>query len=152
LYDGSPAHPGPDRLWRIASDEQVAALGVSPGFLLASIQAGLEPGRDLDLGRLEIIGVTGASATAPPYHWVAEQVGDRVQVSSITGGTDVVTAFAGSMPNTPVWPGEISGPCLGVALEAWDDTGQPVHGEVGELVVTKPMPSMPVCFWNDPDG
>lgn len=152
LYDGSPAHPGPDRLWRIASDEQVAALGVSPGFLLASIQAGLEPGRDLDLGRLEIIGVTGAPATAPLYHWVAEHVGDRVQVSSITGGTDVVTAFAGSMPNTPVWPGEISGPCLGVALEAWDDTGQPVHGEVGELVVTKPMPSMPVCFWNDPDG
>ena len=151
LYDGSPAHPGPDRLWRIAEQERVSILGVSPGYLLGSGQADLWPGRDLDLSHLRTIGVTGAPVTESSYLWVAEHVG-RVQVASTTGGTDVVAGFAGSAPNTPVWPGEISAPNLGVALEAWNADGHPVVGEVGELVVTRPMPSMPVSFWNDPDG
>lgn len=152
LYDGSPGHPGPDRLWRIAAEEQVAFLGVSPGYLLAGAQADLHPGRDLDLTALRTIGATGAPVPATAYTWVHEQVGARVQLASTTGGTDVVSGFAGSAPNLPVWPGEISAPCLGVALQSWDPDGNPVVGEVGELVVTRPMPSMPVCFWNDPGG
>lgn len=152
LYDGSPTHPAPDRLWTIAADEHVDFLGVSPGYLVGSALADLWPGRDLDLTGLRTVGATGAPVTAASYHWVAERVGSAVQLSSSTGGTDVVGGFAGSTPTTPVWPGEISAPALGVALESWGPDGRPVVGEVGELVVTRPMPSMPVCFWDDPDG
>jgi acetoacetyl-CoA synthetase len=152
LYDGSPTYPEPQRLWRIAADQRVAALGLSPGYLLASEKAGLEPGLDLDLGSLRIIGCTGAPLPAGPYRWVHDHVGSEVQLASTSGGTDIVGAFAGSAPTTPVWPGEISAPNLGVALEAWDADGEPVIGQVGELVVTEPMPSMPLYFWNDPTG
>jgi acetoacetyl-CoA synthetase len=152
LYDGSPGYPDAARLWQIAADQRVAVLGVSPGYLLACAKAGLRPGRDLDLGRLRTLGSTGSPLTAPSYYWVRDAVGPRVQVASGSGGTDVASGFAGSAPTTDVWPGEISAPNLGVALEAWDDAGRPVIGQVGELVVTKPMPSMPIYFWNDPDG
>lgn len=152
LYDGSPSHPGPDRLWRIAADERVAMLGVSPGYLLAGAQADLQPGRDLDLSALRVIGVTGAPVSPASYDWVRERVSAQVQVQSTSGGTDVVAAFAGAAPSTPVWRGEMSGPSLGVALAAWDAGGQPLVDQVGELVVTRPMPSMPLYFWNDPDG
>jgi acetoacetyl-CoA synthetase len=151
LYDGSPAFPGPGRLWQIAAEHRVSVLGVSPGYLLACAKAAVEPAA-LDLRSLRVVGSTGAPLPAACYHWVAEHVGSTVQLASTTGGTDVVSGFAGSAPNTPVWPGEISAPLLGVALEAWDTDGKPVLGHVGELVVTRPMPSMPVGFWNDPDG
>jgi acetoacetyl-CoA synthetase len=152
LYDGSPGYPDAARLWQIAADQRVAVLGVSPGYLLACAKAGLRPGRDLNLGQLRTLGSTGSPLTAPSYHWVRDAVGPWVQVASGSGGTDVASGFAGSAPTTDVWAGEISVPNLGVALEAWDDAGQPVIGQVGELVVTKPMPSMPLYFWNDPDG
>jgi acetoacetyl-CoA synthetase len=151
LYDGSPAHPDPARLWRIAAEHRVSFLGVSPGYLLAGAKADLHPGRDLDLTALRTIGSTGAPLPASAYPWVRDAVGPRVQLASTSGGTDVVGGFAGSAPTTPVWVGEISAPMLGVALQAWDADGHPVVGEVGELVVTEPMPSMPLCFWNDPD-
>ncbi|WP_063062944.1 acetoacetate--CoA ligase [Nocardia sienata] len=151
-YDGSPGFPGPGRLWEIAAKYRVGVLGVSPGYLLGCAKAGLEPGRDLDLGGLRIVGSTGAPLPEQSYFWVRDHVGAGVQVASVTGGTDVVSGFAGSAPSTPVWAGEISAPLLGVALQAWDGDGEPVVGEVGELVVTRPMPSMPVFFWNDPDG
>jgi acetoacetyl-CoA synthetase len=152
LYDGSPGYPDAGRLWQIAADQRVAVLGVSPGYLLGCAKAGLRPGRDLDLSRLRTLGSTGSPLTAASYHWVRDAVGPAVQVASSSGGTDVASGFAGSAPTTDVWAGEISAPHLGVALAAWDETGQPVTGQVGELVVTKPMPSMPLCFWNDPDG
>jgi len=152
VYDGSPAYPGPQRLWEIAAEHRVAVLGVSPGYLLGCAKAALDPGRDLDLGALRVLGSTGAPLPADSYVWVRDHVSPRVQVASTSGGTDVVSGFAGSAPTTPIWPGEISAPLLGVALEAWDSEGHPVVGEVGELVVTRPMPSMPVFFWNDPDG
>jgi len=152
LYDGSPAYPDPQRLWQLAAEHRVAFLGVSPGYLLAGAKAGLQPGRDLDLSALRTLGVTGSPLTAASYYWVRDAVGPHVQVASSSGGTDVASGFAGSAPTTPIWPGEISAPLLGVALAAWDAAGQPVTGEVGELVVTKPMPSMPLYFWNDPDG
>ena len=151
LYDGSPTYPDPLRLWQIAAEQQVAVLGVSPGYLLASTKANLHPGRDLDLSALRSIGATGAPVSAQSYHWVHDEIGPRVQLASVSGGTDVVSGFAGSAPNTQVWPGEISAPLLGVAVQAWNQDGQPVTGEVGELVITKPMPSMPLYFWNDPD-
>ena len=152
LYDGSPSFPDPMRLWRVAAGHHAAVLGVSPGYLTASGKAGLRPGAELDLSRLRTLGVTGAPLTAAPYYWVREHVGPRVQTASSSGGTDVASGFAGSSPTTPVWPGEISAPLLGVALESWDDQGRPRVGQVGELVVTRPMPSMPLCFWDDPDG
>ncbi|NYI77694.1 acetoacetate--CoA ligase [Nocardioides panzhihuensis] len=152
LYDGSPSYPDTARLWQVAAAEQVAMLGVSPGYLLASAKAGLQPGRELDLRALRTIGATGAPLSAASYQWVHDAVGPSIQLASTSGGTDVVGGFAGSAPTTPVWAGEISAPNLGVALEAWNEAGQPVVGEVGELVVTKPMPSMPLYFWNDPDG
>jgi len=152
LYDGSPGYPDATRLWQIAADQRVGMLGVSPGYLLACAKAGISPGRDLDLGRLRTLGSTGSPLTAASYHWVRDAVGPRVQVASGSGGTDVASGFAGSAPTTDVWAGEISAPNLGVALAAWNDAGQPVTGQVGELVVTRPMPSMPLYFWNDPDG
>jgi len=152
LYDGSPGYPDAGRLWQIAADQRVAVLGVSPGYLLGCAKAGLRPGRDLDLSRLATLGCTGSPLTAASYHWVRDNVGPDIQVASSSGGTDVASGFAGSAPTTDVWPGEISAPQLGVALEAWNEAGQPVIGQVGELVVTKPMPSMPLRFWNDPDG
>ncbi|MFD5625211.1 acetoacetate--CoA ligase [Streptomyces sp. NPDC127072] len=152
LYDGSPVHPAPGRLWQLAAEHRAVLLGVSPGYLHGSALAGVAPGREHDLSSLRVLGSTGAPLAAEPYVWVRDNVGARVQVVSVTGGTDVVSAFAGSAPTTPVWAGEISAPALGVAVDSWDAEGRSVVGEVGELVVTRPMPSMPLYFWNDPDG
>ena len=127
-------------------------LGVSPGIFLAGMKAGLEPGNEFDLSALRTIGATGAPVPAHCFPWVRDAVGERVQLASTSGGTDVVSGFAGSAPNAPIWAGELSRPVLGVALESWDDSGQPLIDEVGEMVITAPMPSMPVKFWNDPDG
>src|SRR5690625_3771596 len=151
LYDGSPVHPGPGRLWEIAAEHRVAMLGTSPGYLIASMKAGLEPARDQDLSVLQTIGCTGAPLPPQCYFWVRDHVGDRLQVCATSGGTDVVSGFAGAAPNTAIWPGEISAPLLGVALAAWSDQAEPVVDRVGELVVTQPMPTMPIYFWDDPD-
>lgn len=149
-YDGSPTYPNTRRLFDIAAQYRVDTLGVSPGYLASCAKADLHPARDLDLSNLNVIGSTGAPLPPALYGWVRDRVGARVQLVSTSGGTDVVSAFAGSAPTTPVWAGEISAPSLGVALESWDDEGQRLIGQVGELVITKPMPSMPVCFWDDP--
>ncbi|PCC18673.1 acetoacetate--CoA ligase [Brevibacterium aurantiacum] len=151
-FDGSPLYPGPGRLWEIAADTEANVLGVSPGIFLAGMKAGIEPGKEFDLTALRTIGATGAPVPANCFPWVRDAVGERVQLASTSGGTDVVSGFAGSAPNCPIWAGELSRPVLGVALESWDDSGQPLIGEVGEMVITAPMPSMPVKFWNDPDG
>ncbi|WP_413336749.1 acetoacetate--CoA ligase [Brevibacterium sp. GP-SGM9] len=151
-FDGCPLYPGAGRLWEIAADTQANVLGLSPGILLAGMKAGLEPGREYDLTNLRLIGATGAPVPANCFPWVRDAIGERVQLASTSGGTDVVSGFAGSAPNLEVWAGELSAPNLGVALESWDDSGHPLIGEVGEMVITAPMPSMPVKFWNDPDG
>ncbi|WP_193070101.1 acetoacetate--CoA ligase [Brevibacterium aurantiacum] len=151
-FDGSPLYPGPRRLWEIAAETEANVLGVSPGIFLAGMKAGLKPGEELDLSPLRTIGATGAPVPAHCFPWVRDAVGDRVQLASTSGGTDVVSGFAGSAPNLEVWAGELSGPVLGVALQSWDDDGEPLIDEVGEMVITEPMPSMPVKFWNDPDG
>ena len=110
------------------------------------------PRKDHDLSALRTVGITGSSLPPSSSLWLRDNVGEQVQVASISGGTDVVSAFIGGVRTVPVWPGELSAPYLGVALDAWDESGKPVRGEVGELVITKPMPSMPIAFWNDADG
>ncbi|WP_194816003.1 acetoacetate--CoA ligase [Nocardia sp. XZ_19_385] len=151
-YDGSPTHASPDALWRMASEVRATVLGTSPGYVLACIKAGAIPRTDHDLTALRTVGITGSALPPSTALWLGENIGAHVQVSSISGGTDVVSAFIGGVRTVPVWPGELSAPYLGAALDAFDPEGKPVRGEVGELVITKPMPSMPIRFWNDPDG
>ncbi|MFI9401531.1 acetoacetate--CoA ligase [Nocardia sp. NPDC052316] len=151
-YDGSPTYPAPDALWRIAAETGTTMLGTSPGYVLACIKAGAVPRTEHDLSALRAVGITGASLPTSSALWLGENTGDHVQVNSISGGTDVVSAFLGGVRTVPAWPGELSARFLGAAIEAFDGTGRPVRGEVGELVITEPMPSMPVRFWHDADG
>ncbi|SCZ14944.1 acetoacetyl-CoA synthetase [Streptomyces sp. 136MFCol5.1] len=151
-YDGSPAPEArPDILWELADRHKVTVFGTSPQYLLAVAKLGIEPSVH-DVSAIRVIGSTGSALPASAYPWVRDHVGAGIQLASTSGGTDVVSAFAGSAPTTPVWAGELSAPNLGVALAAYDATGTPVLDQVGELVVTRPMPSMPLYFWNDPDG
>ncbi|MEV5787738.1 acetoacetate--CoA ligase [Streptomyces sp. NPDC052287] len=151
-YDGSPAPQArPDILWELAARHKVTLFGTSPQYLLAMAKLGIEPSVH-DLSAIRVIGCTGSALPASAYSWVRDHVGAGIQLASSSGGTDVVSAFAGSATTTPVWEGELSAPSLGVALAAYGETGTPVLDQVGELVVTRPMPSMPLYFWNDPDG
>ncbi|MPY55998.1 acetoacetate--CoA ligase [Streptomyces spongiae] len=151
-YDGSPApSTRPDVLWELAARHRVSVFGTSPQYLLGMAKFGIDPSAH-DLSSVRGIGCTGSTLPASAYPWTRDHVGPRVQLASTSGGTDVVSGFAGSAPNTAVWPGELSAPYLGVALAAYDEEGLPVVGRVGELVITRPMPSMPLYFWNDPDG
>ncbi|MFF3415936.1 acetoacetate--CoA ligase [Streptomyces sp. NPDC002698] len=151
-YDGSPAPLAqPDILWRLASRHRVTVFGTSPQYLLGMAKSGIDPAVH-DLSSVRVVGCTGSALPASAYPWVRDHVGEGVLLASTSGGTDIVSGFAGSAPNTPVWAGELSAPHLGVALAAYDTEGLPVTSQVGELVVTRPMPSMPLYFWNDPDG
>ncbi|MFE2098799.1 acetoacetate--CoA ligase [Streptomyces sp. NPDC059468] len=151
-YDGSPAPVArPDVLWELAARHKITVFGTSPQYLLAMAKLGVEPSVH-DLSAIRVVGCTGSALPASAYPWVRDHVGAGVQLASTSGGTDVVSGFAGSAPTTPVWAGELSAPNLGVALAAYDGAGRPVVDQVGELVVTRPMPSMPLYFWNDPDG
>ncbi|MDI2124749.1 acetoacetate--CoA ligase [Yinghuangia seranimata] len=152
LYDGNPGRPHANRLWELAAEHRVTVLGTSPAYLGACQRTGVRLADAHDLSELRLVGATGSPVPAASYHWIHEQFGGRVPLVSVSGGTDVVTGLAGWAPNLPIWPGEISAPALGVALDAYDDAGKPVRGDVGELVVTAPMPTMPLYFWNDPDG
>ncbi|MCT7657887.1 acetoacetate--CoA ligase [Mycobacterium deserti] len=151
-YDGSPNHPKPDMLWDIAARVGATVLGTSPGYVLGCAKAGAVPRKEHDLSALRLVGITGSSLPPSSSLWLSDNVGEHIQVASISGGTDVVSAFIGGVRTVPVWPGELSAPYLGCALDSWDESGSSVRGEVGELVITKPMPSMPVAFWNDADG
>ncbi len=153
LFDGRPTSPGPDALWRVVADLGVTVFGTSPAYLEASERAGLEPGHDLDLSAVRLIGATGSVLPASANAWVREHVGERIQLGSMSGGTDIVGIFVASAPTTPVVDGEISAVALGVSLQVWDAAGEPVApGDPGEMVITEPMPSMPLRFWDDPDG
>jgi acetoacetyl-CoA synthetase len=152
LYDGSPAHPDLMRLWHLASETATTCFGTSAPFLMACRKAGLGPGREVDLSRLRSIGSTGAPLPAEGFRYVYEAIGSDLQLASVSGGTDVCTAFVGASPLVPVWEGEISCRHLGCRVEAFDPNGHSLIGEQGELVITAPMPSMPTGFWNDPEG
>jgi acetoacetyl-CoA synthetase len=152
LYDGSPVYPDTGALWRLAEAEGITYFGTSAPFIQACRKAGLRPGVELDLTALRAIGSTGAPLAPEGFRWITEEIGPHVQICSVSGGTDLCTAFVGSAPDVPVWEGEISCRALGAAVVALDEAGAELHDEVGELVITEPMPSMPVSFWNDPDG
>jgi acetoacetyl-CoA synthetase len=152
LYDGSPAHPGLDTLWRLAAEEGVTYFGTSAPYLIACKKARLRPAQKFDLGRLKTVGTTGAPLPADGFAWVYAEVGRDLLLASISGGTDVCTAFVLSCPVLPVHAGEIQCRGLGAKVEAFDAEGKAVTGEVGELVLTEPLPSMPVAFWGDSDG
>ncbi|EWM13464.1 acetyl-CoA synthetase [Kutzneria sp. 744] len=145
-HDGNPGFPTPGALWDLAARLDVTVLGTSPAYLQASEKASVHP----SLPRLRTLGATGSVVPEAAYRWVATELGSHIALAATSGGTDVVSAFAGPVPTVPIWAGEMSAPCLGVALEAWDAEGRSVIDEVGELVVTQPMPSMPLSFWDDP--
>lgn len=153
LYDGSPGYPDLNVLWDLAQNARITHFGTSAPFLVSCMKNGLAPKNDFDLSPLRGIGSTGSPLPPEAFDWVYEHVKPDIWLSSMAGGTDVCTAWVGGNPLLPVFEGEIQCRCLGCAMESWDEDGKPVPaGSVGEMVVTKPMPSMPVFFWNDPDG
>jgi acetoacetyl-CoA synthetase len=152
LFDGNPGYPDLGELWRLASRAGVTYFGTSAPFLLSCRKAGLVPREIADLSRLRSVGSTGAPLPAEGFTWVYETVDSNVHLQSVSGGTDVCTGFVAASPLLPVYAGEIACRCLGSKVEAYDPAGRSVVGEVGELVVTAPMPSMPVRFWGDEDG
>jgi acetoacetyl-CoA synthetase len=149
LYDGSPAHPDMGALWRLAERTRMTCMGVSAGYLGACAKAGVEPARDFDLHALRAIGSTGSPLAPESFKWVYEHVSSEVWLFSTSGGTDVCTAFVGGCPLLPVYAGELQCRALGCAVEAWDEQGRSLTDEVGELVITEPMPSMPLFFWGE---
>ena len=149
LVDGNPLHPDLDWQWRLAARTRATLMGASPGFLMACRKAGLTPATTHDLSAVRQIGAAGSPLPAEGYHWVRAQFGQAVLLNVGSGGTDVCSAIVQGGPLQPVWAGEISGPALGVAAAAFDERGRPVVDELGELVITEPMPSMPVGFWGD---
>jgi acetoacetyl-CoA synthetase len=152
LYDGSPGHPDMGALWRFAERSRTTYFGTSAAFVPASMKAGVEPAGQVDLSALHSIGSTGSPLPPESFAWLYEHVAPDVLVGSTSGGTDVCTSFVTSCPLLPVYPGEIQCRALGAKVESFDEHGRPVVGQVGELVVTEPLPSMPLYFWNDPDG
>jgi acetoacetyl-CoA synthetase len=152
LYDGSPGHPDMGALWRFAEASGMTYFGTSAAYVLAASKAGVEPGREADLSALRSIGSTGSPLPPEGFAWLYRHVARDVLVGSVSGGTDVCTAFVESCPLLPVHAGEIQCRALGAKVEAFDERGRPVVGQVGELVITEPLPSMPLRLWNDPDG
>jgi acetoacetyl-CoA synthetase len=152
LYDGNPSYPDASALWRLADKHRITCLGLGAPFIQACQKAGLEPGMEFDLHRIRTVGSTGAPLPPEGFAWVYSAVAPDVMLSSLSGGTDVCTAFVGGAPGLPVRAGVIPAALLGCDVKAFDPQGRPVLDEVGELVITEPMPSMPVGFWNDPDG
>ena len=151
-FDGNPAYPDLAGLWQVAAETRTTYFGTSAPYVMASRKAGLEPGRDLDLGALRGVGSTGAPLPAAGFDWVHAAVSASAPLGSLSGGTDVCTGFLGPSPLVPVWSGEISCRMLGARVEAFDEAGRSVVGQEGELVITAPMPSMPVSLWGDADG
>ena len=144
LFDGSPAFPDMRTLWRFAADVGVTYFGTSAPFIHASMKAGMTPADDADLGRLRAIGSTGAPLSPQGFTWIMQALQRSLPVQSVSGGTDLCTAFVQSCPLLPVRAGELQCPALGAKVEAFDTNGTSVVGEVGELVITRPLPSMPL--------
>ena len=152
LYDGSPGYPDMNVLWDLAERAKVTMFGTSAAYISSCMKAGVEPATGRDLSRLGAVGSTGSPLAPEGFDWIYEQLGSDTWLFSTSGGTDLCTAFVGGVALLPVYRGELQGRALGAAVEAWDEAGNAVVGEVGELVVTEPMPSMPVYFWGDEDG
>jgi acetoacetyl-CoA synthetase len=152
LYDGNPGHPGLGALWDLAEQAGVTCFGTSASFVAACAKDGIAPREGRDLSRLAAVGSTGSPLAPEGFDWVYDRLGPDVWLFSTSGGTDLCTAFVGGVPTLPVHRGELQARALGAKVEAWSEAGVPVVGEVGELVITEPMPSMPVRLWGDEDG
>ncbi len=152
LYDGNPGHPDMNTLWDLAGRAEVTMFGTSAAYISACMKAGAEPAAGRDLGALRSVGSTGSPLPPEGFDWIYDHLGTDTWLFSTSGGTDLCTAFVGGVSLLPVYRGELQARALGAAVESWDEEGNSVIGEVGELVVTKPMPSMPVSFWGDEDG
>jgi acetoacetyl-CoA synthetase len=149
LYDGAPNYPDLNALWKLAADVGITHFGTSAGFITANMKADLKPGADYDLSALRSIGSTGSPLPPEGFDWCYESIKKDLWLASISGGTDVCSAFVGGNPLLPVYSGEIQCRALGCKLEAFDENGKSVIDEMGEMVISKPMPCMPVFFWND---
>jgi acetoacetyl-CoA synthetase len=152
LYDGNPGHPDMGVLWDLAERAGITTFGTSAAYIAACMKAGVEPGNGRDLSALKAVGSTGSPLSPEGFDWIYEHLGRDTWLFSTSGGTDLCTAFVGGAATLPVYRGEIQARSLGAAVEAWDEDGEPVVEEVGELVVTEPMPSMPLYLWGDEDG
>ena len=152
LYDGNPGYPDMNVLWDFARDTELNCFGTSASYLAACMKAGISPRETHELDQLRSVGSTGSPLSPEGFDWVYEHVKEDVWLFSTSGGTDVCTAFVGGVPTLPVHRGELQARALGAKVEAFDESGRPVVDQVGELVITEPMPSMPLFFWNDPDG
>jgi acetoacetyl-CoA synthetase len=152
LYDGNPGYPNMGVLWDLAERAGITMFGTSASYIAACMKAGVEPGNGRDLSRLKAVGSTGSPLSPEGFDWIYEHLGADTWLFSTSGGTDLCTAFVGGCALLPVYRGELQARALGAAIEAWDEDGKAVIDAVGELVVTEPMPSMPVYFWGDEDG
>jgi acetoacetyl-CoA synthetase len=152
MIDGNPLYPDINWQWRLAEETGATLMGASPGFLMACRKAGVQPAKSFQLSRLRQLGAAGSPLPVEGYRWVSEQFGSQVLLNVGSGGTDLCTGIVQGNPLLPVWAGEISGACLGVDAMAFDEKGRRVIGELGELVIASPMPSMPIGFWGDADG
>jgi acetoacetyl-CoA synthetase len=152
LYDGSPSAPTLSRLWQLVGQAGVTHFGTSAGFIAACLKDGVDPRQEADLRALRSVGSTGSPLAREGYRWIYDRLGDEVWLASMSGGTDVCTAFVGGVPTLPVREGEIQARCLGAEVQAFDEAGHPMLGQVGELMLSEPMPSMPIGFWGDPGG
>jgi len=152
LYDGSPQVPTLERLWELAAQARVTCFGTSAAYVASCMKAGVRPAAGRDLGALRSVGSTGSPLSPEGFRWIYDELGEDTWLFSTSGGTDVCTAFVGGVPLEPVYAGELQARSLGCDVRAFDAAGRSVVGEVGELVIAQPMPSMPVGFWNDPDG
>jgi acetoacetyl-CoA synthetase len=152
LYDGSPFHPGPGALWRMAEEEGITVFGTSARYLASMEKSEFRPAERVDLAQLRAILSTGSPLPAASYERIYHDIKEDVQIASISGGTDIVSCFGLGCPLLPVYPGEIQCRGLGMAVDIFDEAGRPLRGEPGELVCTAPFPAMPIGFWNDRDG
>jgi acetoacetyl-CoA synthetase len=152
LYDGSPGYPDMDVVWDFAEKSEMNILGTSAAFITACMNAQMEPGNNHDLGKLKAMGSTGSPLSPEGFRWVYEKVKSDILLGSTSGGPDPSTGFLGACPLLPVRAGELQCRCLGVNAQAYDDNGNALIDEVGELVIADPMPSMPLYLWNDPEN
>lgn len=149
VYDGSPGYPDMNVLWRFAQDTRMTCFGTSATYIVNCMKEGLTPAKDFDLSDLRSVGSTGSPLPPEGFQWVYEHVGNDIMLNSTSGGTDICSSFVGGSPILPVYAGEIQCRILGSAVESFNEAGEPLIDEVGEMVITKPLPSMPVFFWGD---
>ncbi len=152
LYNGSPTHPTPDVLFRLAETIGVTYFGTSAAFIAACMKAGIRPNTQYDLSGIRALGSTGSPLSTDGFAWVYDCINPTLALESLSGGTDLCTAFIGGVRTQAIYAGELQGASLGASVAAFDDSGSPIIDQVGELVITQPLPSMPIRFWNDEDG